>query len=127
MLDEEQDAELRNPFPAPPSLYTNYTDHNLALLALLKSRIDEQRIGGSNDERSATEQEDGDAALVQQRMLLDDQKDVPEWSLLQLERPRVDWIVEDGHYNVYGDSWIVSTFRFMDAYSQGSPTYSHRL
>ena len=51
MLDEEQDAELRNPFPAPPSLYTNYTDHNLALLALLKSRIDEQRIGGSNDER----------------------------------------------------------------------------
>jgi hypothetical protein len=52
MLDEEQEAELRNPFPAPPSHYTNYTDHNLALLALLKSRTDELQVGSSSDSQN---------------------------------------------------------------------------
>lgn len=89
---EEEEAELRNPFPSPPSHYNNYTHHNLKLLALLKERVADQ-----ND----------DLATVNQHEILSDQTDVPSWSLAQLEKPRVDWILEEGHYNVFGDSWFV--------------------
>ncbi|KIK70820.1 hypothetical protein GYMLUDRAFT_148414 [Collybiopsis luxurians FD-317 M1] len=36
---DEDDAELRNPFPSPPSHYTKYTSHNLNLLILLKEHV----------------------------------------------------------------------------------------
>jgi hypothetical protein len=88
---DEQEAELRNPFPSPPSHYTNYTTHNLALLALLNERTDPT----SSESQS-------------QQQVLSDCTDVPDWSLRQLEKPRVDWILEDGHYNVFGDTWFVS-------------------
>ncbi|KAF7981171.1 hypothetical protein HWV62_34949 [Athelia sp. TMB] len=87
---EDEEAELRNPFPSPPSHYVNYTSQNLALLALLK-------------ERTA----DADSSAVNEHKILADQSDLPPWSLLQLEKPRVDWIVEDGHYNVFGDTWFI--------------------
>ncbi|TFY72420.1 hypothetical protein EVG20_g590 [Dentipellis fragilis] len=90
-MDDEQDAELRNPFPSPPSHYTNYTTHNLNLLKLLQERADLQ---------------DADANVNQQEVLAD-QTDVPDWPLTQLEKPRVDWILEEGHYNVYGDTWFL--------------------
>ena len=94
MLDDEQETELRNPFPSPPSHYQNHTSHNLHLLALLKERtankFDEER------------------AHVDQREVLADQKDVPDSPLTQLEKPRVDWILEAGHYAVFGDTWFVS-------------------
>jgi len=89
-MDDEQEAELRNPFPSPPSHYTNYTAHNLKLLSLLR-----ERAPGLEDEES------------HQHEVLSDHHDVPEWPLTQLEKPRVDWIVEDGHYNVFGDTWFV--------------------
>jgi len=89
-MDDEEEAELRNPFPSPPSHYTNYTLHNLNLLALLKDRTS-----------------DTDISSVNQHQTLSDQTDVPSWPLVQLEKPRVDWIIEDGHYGVFGDTWFV--------------------
>ncbi|KDR85395.1 hypothetical protein GALMADRAFT_51913 [Galerina marginata CBS 339.88] len=87
---DEDNAELRNPFPSPPSHYTKYTTLNLNLLALLKER--------APDDPSPNQHE-----------VLNDQNDVPDWPLVQLEKPRVDWILEepDAYYDVYGDRWFV--------------------
>ncbi|KAK7694985.1 hypothetical protein QCA50_002173 [Cerrena zonata] len=74
---EEEEAELRNPFPSPPSHYKNYTNHNIQLLSLLRERT-----------------EDVDLTSVNQYDVLSDQQDVPDWPLSQLEKPRVDWITE---------------------------------
>ena len=89
---EEEEAELRNPFPSPPSHYNNYTLHNLKLLAFLKEQVADQNVH---------------LRTVNQHEILSDQADVPSWSLVQLEKPRVDWILEEGHYNVFGDTWFV--------------------
>ena len=75
---DDEDAELRNPFPSPPSHYANYTSHNLRLLQLLKERV----LNDDDDD-------------VNQHDVLSDQQDVPDWSLRQLEKPRVDWILEE--------------------------------
>ncbi|KAF8078814.1 MED7 protein-domain-containing protein [Lyophyllum atratum] len=77
-------------FPSPPSHYTKYTSNNLKLLALLRDRVP-------------------DASVANQYEVLADQTDVPEWPLAQLEKPRVDWILEepDAHYEVFGDQWFV--------------------
>ncbi|TFK83179.1 hypothetical protein K466DRAFT_647727 [Polyporus arcularius HHB13444] len=88
---DDEETELRNPFPSPPSHYQRYTTHNLKLLDLLR-----QRVG-----------EDADLSTVNQYEVLSDQTDVPEWPLAQLEKPRVDWILEEGHYTVFGDTWFV--------------------
>ncbi|KAF9076061.1 MED7 protein-domain-containing protein [Rhodocollybia butyracea] len=87
----DDDAELRNPFPSPPSHYTKYTSHNLNLLALLKERVP-----------------DTDLAFNQHE-ILKDQTDVPDWPLTQLEKPRVDWILKEPepYYDVFGDRWFV--------------------
>ncbi|KAG6817717.1 hypothetical protein H0H87_004508 [Tephrocybe sp. NHM501043] len=87
---DDEEAELRNPFPSPPSHYTRYSSHNLHLLALLHER--------------APDQPD-----VNQHEVLSDQPDVPDWPLVQLEKPRVDWILEeeDAYYDVFGDRWFV--------------------
>ena len=92
IMDEEE-TELRNPFPSPPSHYQNYTTHNLKLLSLLRERAEPEGIDLSN---------------VNQLAILSDQSDVPEWPLAQLEKPRVDWILEEGSYTVFGDTWQVN-------------------
>ena len=97
---DEEEAELRNPFPAPPSHYTKYTTHNLDLLRLLRERAGDQ-----------------DLAQVNQHEALSDQADVPDWPLAQLEKPRVDWILEDGYYTVFGDTWFV---RSSDLYASAA-------
>ncbi|KAI0275163.1 MED7 protein-domain-containing protein [Gloeopeniophorella convolvens] len=89
-MDDEQETELRNPFPSPPSHYTNYTTQNLKLLALLKERTGDQ-----------------DNSEARQKEILFDQSDVPDWPLTSLEKPRVDWIREEGHYTVFGDTWFL--------------------
>lgn len=87
---DEEEAELRNPFPSPPSHYTKYTSHNLKLLALLHERSP-------------------DAPDINQHEVLADQTDVPDWPLIHLEKPRVDWILEEpeAYYDVFGDRWFV--------------------
>lgn len=97
MLEEDEEAELRNPFPSPPSHYQKYTTHNLHLLSLLTSRAPAK----NEDEPEQKPERD-------QREVLADEKDVPDWPLTQLEKPRVDWILEEGEYNVFGDTWFVS-------------------
>jgi mediator of RNA polymerase II transcription subunit 7 len=89
-MDEETN-ELRNPFPSPPSHYTRYTNHNLKLLGLLKERAEDSE------------------QPTNQHIALSDQKDVPDWDLTLLEKPRVDWILEEpnAYYDVYGDRWFV--------------------
>ncbi len=89
---EEDTGELRNPFPSPPSHYTKYTSHNLRLLALLKERA-------------------GDIPEPNQQEILHE-PDVPDWHLTQLEKPRVDWILDepDAYYDVFGDRWFVRHF-----------------
>lgn len=78
---DNDEEELRNPFPSPPSNYVRYTDDNLQLyLKLCESNPDS---------------------------LHEKQADQP-WSLADLEKPRVDWILEDGEYTVFGDLWKVS-------------------
>jgi len=91
---DDEDGELRNPFPSPPSHYANYTAQNLRLLGLLRSRLSGQPT-------------DEPISLDDQRSALQDQKEVPEWPLTQLEKPRVDWILEEGSYTVFGDTWFV--------------------
>lgn len=91
---DDEEAELRNPFPSPPSHYQNYTAQNLRFLTLLKERTAES--GDSEKD---------------QREVLADQEDIPEWPLKQLEKPRVDWILEDGEYTVFGDTWQVRITR----------------
>jgi mediator of RNA polymerase II transcription subunit 7 len=88
---DEGEAELRNPFPSPPSHYRKYTSHHLKLLTLLRER------SANNPDAS-------------QYDILSDQSDVPEWPLTELEKPRVDWILDepDGYYEVFGDRWFVS-------------------
>ncbi|TFK36901.1 MED7 protein-domain-containing protein [Crucibulum laeve] len=87
---EEDETELRNPFPSPPSHYTKYTSHNLHLLQLLRERAP-------------------DALNANQSEILADQSNVPDWPLVQLEKPRVDWIVEEpeAYYDVFGDRWFI--------------------
>jgi mediator of RNA polymerase II transcription subunit 7 len=89
-MDDDEEAELRNPFPSPPSHYTKYTSHNLNLLALLHQRT-------------------SIPSQVNQHEVLADQSDIPDWPLNQLEKPRVDWILEEQepYYDVFGDRWFV--------------------
>ncbi|KAH9964250.1 MED7 protein-domain-containing protein [Russula dissimulans] len=89
-MEDEPEAELRNPFPSPPSNYKHYTAHNIDLLSLLRERTEGQ-----------------DASESSQHEILSDQTDVPEWPLTSLEKPRVDWIREEGHYSVFGDTWFI--------------------
>lgn len=90
MDDLEDTAELRNPFPSPPSHYALYTPHNLRLLSLLKERDPQNSINNQSE-------------------ILSDQTEVPDWPLTQLEKPRVDWILDepDAYYDVFGDRWFV--------------------
>ncbi|KAI0356901.1 hypothetical protein OH77DRAFT_178809 [Trametes cingulata] len=88
---DDEETELRNPFPSPPSHYTRYTNHNLKLLGLLRERAGK----------------DADLYAINQYEVLSDQTDVPDWPLAQLEKPRVDWILEEGHYTVFGDTWFI--------------------
>lgn len=94
---DDDDAELRNPFPSPPSHYIKYAPHNLKLLALLRERVP-----------------DPSDPTVNQYEVLSDQTDIPDWPLTQLEKPRVDWILEepDAYYDVFGDRWFVRRIFF---------------
>lgn len=102
-MDEEQ-LELRNPFPAPPTQFARYTDANLRLLSLLREREDVNDI--TEVDRSvgpsiSTGVEPGTKSkaaidLETQARLLHDQLDVPAWELTDLDPPRLEWINEDG-------------------------------
>lgn len=85
--------EITNPFTFPPSQYRLYTKRNAVLLDLLRSR---SRTGIHDD-----------ISLEDQHRLLSDQGEPVDWDLTRLERPRLDWIFEDGGYETFGDFWPV--------------------
>jgi mediator of RNA polymerase II transcription subunit 7 len=115
---DEEETELQNPFPAPPSHYANYTSENLALLALLRERTKPDSVPeGTNTSLEAPPPVD----MQRQTEVLADQKDVPTFPLTDLEPPRVDWILEDGYFDVFGDRWPVSFALF--GVSAGEPLY----
>lgn len=100
----EDEQTLQNPFPSPPSSYANYTNHNIHLLSLFKTRLDAS--GESIDDLEEAD------IVRKQHELLANESDIPDWPLTQLEKPRADWIMEDGFYNVYGDTWFVCDVPF---------------
>lgn len=87
--------EITNPFTFPPSQYRRYTKRNLVLLELLRTR-------------SSTSLHN-DIPLNEQNKALEDQLpgDPLEWDLTTLERPKIDWIIEDGGYEAFGEFWPV--------------------
>lgn len=129
-------------FPSPPAYYARYTEHNLNLLALLRTRSSAlssviptaadtepgtspsvtprvELNGNSASLNTATNGVNGvhgtgaagesDRLDVEtQRRVLSDQENVPAWELMELEKPRADWIIEDGLYHTFGDAWPVS-------------------
>jgi mediator of RNA polymerase II transcription subunit 7 len=105
---EEEVLEHQNPYPAPPSHFVNYTDHNLALLALLRERVPVSAppLVSENASQSTEQLPPIDPAI--QAQLLEDKTDVPSWALTDLEPPRVDWILEEGGtFGVFGEVWNV--------------------
>jgi mediator of RNA polymerase II transcription subunit 7 len=105
---EEEVLEHQNPYPAPPSHFVNYTDHNLALLALLRERVPVSAPPPvlENASQSTEQLPPIDPAI--QAQLLEDKTDVPPWALTDLEPPRVDWILEEGGtFGVFGEVWNV--------------------
>ncbi len=89
--------EIVNPFPSPPSHYRLYTQHNLNLLDLLRTRT------STNDHDPISPEK--------QQQTLSDQDQVPPWDLTTLEKPRADWIIEQGGYETFGDFWPVRAAR----------------
>jgi mediator of RNA polymerase II transcription subunit 7 len=114
---DEEETELQNPFPAPPSHYANYTSENLALLALLRERTKPDSVPVGID---ASLEVLPLVDLQRQAEVLADQQDVPAFPLTDLEPPRVDWILEDGYFDVFGDRWPVSFHPF--GVSAGGPS-----
>ncbi|KZT01728.1 uncharacterized protein LAESUDRAFT_730918, partial [Laetiporus sulphureus 93-53] len=48
-----------------------------------------------------------DLSTVNHYELLSDLVVVPKWPFAQLGKPRDDWIVENGHYAVFGENWPI--------------------
>ncbi|KAG9096871.1 Mediator of RNA polymerase II transcription subunit 7 [Ceratobasidium sp. 370] len=99
----DEPTEIQSTFPAPPAHYLRYTGTNLQLLAQLKEKL------GPNTPSFHPASEDSPYpdlhAVRQQHALLAGAHDVPDWDLLELQRPRADWIVEEGGYSTFGDQW----------------------
>ncbi|KIO20436.1 hypothetical protein M407DRAFT_245795 [Tulasnella calospora MUT 4182] len=85
-----QPNEVDNPFPRPPERFKLFTDRNVSLLKTLRERTDTQvhdplPEGQSQDDILEGENLEGVAE-----------------DLIELERPRVDWVVEAGQFDVFG-------------------------
>ncbi|KAG8905354.1 Mediator of RNA polymerase II transcription subunit 7 [Tulasnella sp. 403] len=88
-------AEVVNPFPSPPDRYKLFTDKNIELLRLLR-------------ERTGTTVHDPLPEDTSQVEILHDQPhDGITDDLLILEKPRLDWIVEGGRFDMYADVWKI--------------------
>lgn len=97
---DEETLEVASTFPHPPPRHLNFTPHNLRLLSLLQQ----------HDAASRSPAPDPSSADYKgkQREVLSEEQDVPEWDLRQeLLPPRVDWIIEDGGYEAFGDYFPV--------------------
>ncbi|KAH7340527.1 MED7 protein-domain-containing protein [Rhizoctonia solani] len=101
----DEPGEIQSTFPTPPAHYTRYTNANLQLLNQLKTKLgpDAPSYHPASDDLPYPDVQ----AIRQQHNLLSDARDVPDWDLLELQPPRVDWIVEEGGYSTFGDQWAI--------------------
>lgn len=88
------EQEVKNPFPTPPIYWTRYTAENIRLLGLLKSKVTEE-----GDLESIKEEES-----IDQAALLADEPLLPLFPLLELEPPRLDWVLEQPEYSTFGEN-----------------------
>ncbi|QRV86504.1 mediator complex subunit Med7 [Ceratobasidium sp. AG-Ba] len=101
----DEPTEIQSTFPAPPAHYLRYTNANLQLLAQLKDKLGPD---SPSYHPASTDAPYPDVqAIRQQHALLTGAHDVPDWDLLELQRPRVDWIVEEGGYSTFGQEWQI--------------------
>lgn len=108
-----EQQEVKNPFPTPPTYWTRYTPENLRLLALLKEKIAIDRNKDvpkeSEDVRMSPNETPGDenkldqGTPVDQAELLPDEHLLPSFPLLELEPPRLDWVLEQKYYSTFGE------------------------
>jgi hypothetical protein len=104
----DEPTEIQSTFPAPPAHYLRYTNSNLQLLAQLKEKLG---LEAPSYHPTAEDSPYPDVqAIRQQHTLLADAHDVPDWDLLELQKPRADWIVEEGGYSTFGDQWQVKSY-----------------
>ncbi|KAJ1310131.1 hypothetical protein OPQ81_006876 [Rhizoctonia solani] len=101
----DEPGEIQSTFPTPPAHYIRYTNANLQLLNQLKAKLgpDAPPHHPASDDLPYPDIQ----AIRQQHNLLPDARDVPDWDLLELQPPRVDWIVEEGGYSTFGDHWAI--------------------
>ncbi|KAL5635901.1 hypothetical protein ACGC1H_004639 [Rhizoctonia solani] len=101
----DEPTEIQSTFPTPPAHYIRYTNANLQLLNQLKTKLgpDAPAYHPASDDLPYPDVQ----AIRQQHNLLSDARDVPDWDLLELQPPRVDWIVEEGGYSTFGDQWAI--------------------
>ncbi|TIB03005.1 hypothetical protein E3P94_00805 [Wallemia ichthyophaga] len=84
---DNETVEVGSTFPAPPSFYKYFTQHNLDLVDSVPADIPPTTDGF----REWYKEQCGDDIGVDLRYTL--------------SKPRVDWIVEDGYYSAYGEIW----------------------
>jgi mediator of RNA polymerase II transcription subunit 7 len=100
-----EQQQVKNPFPTPPPYWTRYTPENLRLLGLLQTRLKENKeIRIIEEEESSITEGDED---VDQAAILADEESLPPFSLLELEPPRLDWILEQETYSSFGEIYLV--------------------
>lgn len=85
--DDDDNTHISSTFPPPPAHHKNFTAQNLDRLALI------QRDKGKHREVPEREGQGVDA---------------PEWDLIpELTPPRVDWIIDSGGYESFGEYFPV--------------------
>ncbi|GAB1517374.1 hypothetical protein RhiTH_000421 [Rhizoctonia solani] len=101
----DEPGEIQSTFPTPPAHYVRYTSSNLQLLNQLKTKLgsDAPSYHPASDDLPYPDVQ----AIRQQHNLLSDARGVPDWDLLELQPPRVDWIVEEGGYSTFGEQWSI--------------------
>ncbi len=92
-----EQQEVKNPFPTPPVYWNRYTPENLRLLVLLKDKIAERSVPSDPAEIKPSEETIDQVELLPHETLL------PSFPLLELEPPRLDWILEEDQYSTFGE------------------------
>ncbi|KAG8953064.1 Mediator of RNA polymerase II transcription subunit 7 [Tulasnella sp. 424] len=85
-----QPNEVDNPFPRPPERFRLFTDRNLSLLKTLRERT------GTEVHDLLPDDQTQDDVLEEENL-----EGVAE-NLIELEPPRVDWVIEGGQVEVFG-------------------------
>lgn len=117
---DAEDGLATSFFPLPPAAYKNFTSRNFKLLKLIQEH-EQDEDQQSWDELDAQQRMERQRAIIQEHGSAltkakggdeaEEAPQLPDWDLrMELEKPRVDWVVEDGFYNTFGQTWPVSAW-----------------